>query len=324
MFNGAGPGADVLEEEGGRFSEPAEYADYSGPDMEAFEAEGRAILGMGAGADNERRLAYSKVLAEWVHVPPRAALSFLRKGALQKDQLIVPDRLVHWFDFEFNAWACNRFGIITIVEGRIKTLTDQAEDAQTGEDIVEALDLAHQRDLAQKERKRLERAGTRGKSADTVDHMRQEWEEAQQLILNADVRALSLQPAAQACYSHQLYLDFTRDSIARDRARGMDVDGYDWTAVKAELAAGKDVIELGHRMPRSWRAIYGQYEVNQATGHEYRNSGLVAITWGNGYMPPEPTDEKGWRRFLRRRPNVGRPGQRGRRPQSQPDQDYGE
>jgi len=332
--------------------------------------------------DLAKLLAYSTLMAKWLEVPKSRIMSFVRTGSCSPEQALALDRHLHWFEWQFNCFACNRKGIIKTAQHIINTYYQEAreedeeeaqnpparvflppqeeegihavkdilntlpsrrqqnqeageEDDEEGqelsgdddskeeepqshvEELEKALALASRYNACLARRHSLERRATSSLSVARREELQERWHAEGVEMTRCDEDISTFSDRARQVYGNAKYIAWVQSTIDEDLRKGLPVDQYDVTEIK-ELLRDKPDLKLDHvadRLPKSWSKAFQIMEMSLSSGHETRNTGLLALTQGMGYMP-EPKSNKGWARIFGRRKAPAQNQQQGVGPQN--------
>lgn len=304
--------------------------------------------------DLAQLLAYSTLMAKWLEVPKSRIMSFVRTGSCSPEQALALDRHLHWFEWQFNCFACNRKGIIKTAQAIINTYLQDAqeEDEQEAqnrpvkvdkapegeqpeegegeeeeeeeerlthhvEELEKALALANQHNACLARRHSLERRASSSLSVTRRQELQDLWQAEGVAMADCDEAISTFSDRARQVYGNAKYIAWVQSTIDEDLRKGLPVEQYDVTDIK-ELLQEKPDLKLDHvadRLPKSWTKAFQIMEMSLSSGHETRNTGLLALTQGMGYIP-EPKSNKGWGRIFGRRKPPPQQQQQGIGPQN--------
>lgn len=281
---------------------------YDPNDLDDFDDVGEQVdVARGPKGTSEAAMyAYSTVLSNFLKTPSESLFEYIKAGALRHPGAQEAWLLsVMWCEFDFGCFARNRYGILEQVEKLMSRTLRKARDSDADGDTAgleesarQALEHAESYLRAKAERARVEQTPTRGLSQQLI----QELQKARDIQINAmeaaEELANGLPAEARRLFGLKIYHVYVQGTIAADEAAGIAVSEWDLSEVKERLAKGATPNECGDRMPLSWRTGYDLYLTSLASGDQWRNQGLVSITNGQGFMPPDPGDRKGWKQIL--------------------------
>ena len=285
---------------------PDELQNFS-PDDDDLMSDGDLVDVTGGPKDisDAALYAYSTVLANWLKTPNESMFEYIKAGALrnpgQQQAWLLS---VMWCEFDFNAFARKRYGIIEVVQSFIERLISQAETsdedgltAGLADAVRIALDYAETYTRAKATAARLEQKPTRGRDREYVQEVQDAWAVLTNQMSATREEVGDLPSAARRAFGLRIYEVYVQTTITDDEAEGMNVSSYDVTRVKKRLAAGGKPNECRDELMLSWRVGYDLYLSSLSSGDEWRDQGLLAITNGQGFMPPARGDTKGWRKI---------------------------